>query len=261
MFSRSALFALLLTTFFLTSCAPVRPKLVGEKVSRTFADGLMHEWYESSSLVTSVQGLAKVKAHSPERSLSGTQVLLAEKPDRLRAETLSPFGSPLLLLTADGEKLSVSIPSRNVYYTGAATPANLGQFVHIPLRLTDLVSVLLYQPPMIDARKEEAFTLQEGGWLLVRHGTLRRQELVFNPMRQLVEVSYFADNDMIIKIEYAKFSDQGNRFPRQFSLELPERKTTVSLEFSDLETNGKLRSGVFLLPPPPGARVVYLPDE
>ncbi len=235
--------------------------LVGDQVSQSFANELMQEWYENSARVISVQGLAKVKVHSPGNSLGGTQVILAEKPDRLRAETLSPFGSPLLLLAADGENLGVLLPSRNIFYTGAASPANLGRFARIPLRLSDLVSVLLYQPPIINARSDKAFELQEGGWLLVRNGSSRRQELTFNHERQLVEIRYYDSDKMLLKITYGKFSEEGDRFPLLFGIELPEQDTTASLEFSDLKTNGKLRPGIFQLTPPEGVTVIPLDEE
>ena len=261
MYCRASLFALLLIISLVVSCAPMHPKLVGEPVNQSFANGLMQEWYENSAWVTSVQGLAKVKVHTPEKSLNGTQVILAEKPNRLRAETLSPFGSPLLLLAADGKKLGVSLPSRNIFYTGEATAANLGRFVRIPLRLTDLISVLLYQPPMMTVLSEEAFALQEGGWLLVRYSALRRQELIFNHARQLVEVSYYDGDKLFLKINYGKFPEEGGHFPHLFGIELPEAEITASLRFSDLETNGSLRSGIFQLTPPKGATVVSLDDE
>jgi outer membrane lipoprotein-sorting protein len=257
--SRLLLFALLLSVL-LSACAPVGQKIVGEPVTQAFADGLIREWSEAAAKVTSVQGLAKVKVFTRGKSLNGTQVLLAEKPDSLRAEVLSPFGSPLMLMAAESGEMSVSLPSQNLYYTGAATPDNLALFVNIPLRLTDLVSVLLYQPPLIDAWREDAFSLQEGGWIVVRRGAIRRQELVFNQQRQLVEVSYFKENDLFIKISYSQFPEQGEAFPHSFSIDLPEKQANVSLKFSDLETNGMLQTGVFQLPPPPGAKVVHMPD-
>lgn len=257
----SVFITVVLSIVWLASCAPIRPKLVGERVSQSFADGLIQGWAENSARFTSVQGLAKVKVQTPENSLNGTQVILAEKPDRLRAETLSPFGSPLLLLAADGENLGVLLPSRNLYYTGAATSENLGRFVRIPLRLADLVSVLLYQPPTINALSTEAFALQEGGWLLVRNSLLRRQELIFNPLRQLVEVSYFDRDSLLLKISYGKFAEGGGRFPHSFNIEIPEQKTTASLEFSEPDTDGKLRPGIFQIVPPAGVTVIYLDQE
>ena len=221
----------------------------------------MQDWTEISAQVASVQGLAKVKVHTPENTLNGTQVILAEKPDRLRAETLSPFGSPLLLLAADGEELGVLLPTRNLYYTGAATPVNLGRFVRIPLRLADLVSILLYQPPMINALSEQAFELLEGGWLLVRNSSPRRQELTFNPLHQLVEVNYFDRDILLLKITYGKFAEDEDRFPRFFGIEIPEQKTTASLEFSDFATNPELRPGIFQLTPLTGVTVISLDKE
>ncbi len=79
-------------------------------------------------------------------------------------------------------------------------------------------------------------------------------------MRQLVEASYFKNNDLLVKAEYAKFREQGTLFPALLVLDLPEKYATVSLEFSDLETNGRLRPGVFDVKPPVGVKVVYLPE-
>lgn len=258
---RTALCSLLMIASLLTACAPVRSKLVGEPVSPTFADELVQAWSEASARVSSLQGLAKVKVQAPLNSVNGSQVLLAQKPDRLRAETLSPFGTPMLLLAASDGTLDVSLPGQNVYYTGKASPANLDLFVNLPLRLSDLVDILLYQPSLITAWKEEAFSLQKGGWLLVRHGTLRRQELVFNLQRQLVEVTYFENNDLFMKINYAQIPEQGERFPHLLTLEIPGKHATVSLEFTDVKTNGDLRPETFQLVRPPGARIVYLNGE
>ena len=248
-----ALFVLLLS-----ACAPVRPNR-GEPVSQSFADGLMQEWVDNSDLISSVQGLARVEVKAPMTSINGGQVIIAEKPDRLRAETLNPFGMPLVSLTASAGQLGVLLTAQNLYYTGAATPENLEQFAHIPLNVPDLVSLLLYQPHLIEAWKVAAYDLKDGGWLLVRYATLQRQELVFNQSRQLVEVSYFKNNDLLVKAKYAKFREQGALYPALLTLDLPEKYATISLEFSDVETNGRLRSGVFDVKPPVGAKVVYLP--
>jgi hypothetical protein len=245
----------------LAACAPVRPNIIGTPLSQSFAEGLMREWQESSGKINSLQGLAKVQVQAPLNSLQGSQVLLAEKPDHLRAETLSPFGFPLLLLVANGDNLGVSLPSQNLYYLGAATAENLNLFVHLPLRPVDLVGALLYQPPLINAWKEEAYALQEGGWLLVRHGASLRQELIFNPDRQLAEASFYENNDLSLRINYAKIEQGDVWFPRRLILEIPATYATITLDFTDLAFNAAMRPGVFQVTPPPGAKIVYLADE
>ena len=167
---------------------------------------------------------------------------------------------PLVSLTSADGQLGVLLARQNLYYTGAASPENLEQFAHIPLDVPDLVSLLLYQPPLKEAWKQEAFSLKDGGWLLVRHGTLQRQELVFDQDRHLVEASFFKNNDLLVKAAYAGFIEQDTIYPARLSLAIQAKYATVSLAFPDVETNGRLQPGVFDVTAPAGAKVVYLPE-
>jgi len=180
--------ALTLAVILISSCATLRPE-PGPPVSSDFADALIQNWRDKALSINSIQGLAKLKLEAPLNNINANQVLLVERPNRLRAETLSPFGVPLLLLVADGEKMGALLPAQNIYYQGSSSPKNLGMFVNLPLGLSDLVGVLLYQPQMIESWKKEAFTLKAGGWLLIHSGTLQRQELIFNDNQELIEVS------------------------------------------------------------------------
>lgn len=197
---------------------------------------------------------------TPDRSMSGNQVLLIEKPDRLRAEVLSLFGSPVLLLTADGEELDVLLPFENEFYTGSASPENLGRFVRLPLQLKDLVRVLLYQPPIISAERVTGYDLNGDGWLVERHNPPYRQELFFDAQRRLVEVKYYNRSGLSLAIDYDKFSDEG-RMPQQFEINFPKYETTASLKFSDLEINGELDPNLFKLTIPQGAEVFSLENQ
>ena len=251
--------ALTLAVILLSSCATLRPEL-GPPVSSEFAYALIQNWRDKALSINSIQGLAKLKLEAPLNNINATQVLLVERPNRLRAETLSPFGVPLLLLVADGEKMGALLPAKNIYYQGSSSPKNLGMFVNLPLGLSDLVDVLLYQPQMIESWEKEAFTLKAGGWLLIHSGTLERQELIFNDMQELIEVSYFKDNDLFLNVKYAEFSESENSYPMLLTLKIPEKYATVTLTFSDVETNGQIRPELFKIAPPASARVVYLPD-
>lgn len=259
-YSGYILLALSLVVPLLSSCAVQRHSVVGSSLQPSFTADLVAGLSEQSAQVDSVQGLARFKMTSVENSMIGSQVLLVEKPDRFRVETLSLFGSPLLLLAADGDNLRVLLPSYNRYYTGLATAENLSHFVPIPLKLNDLVSVLLYQPPLINASQQESFALEKGGWLLVRRDATLRQELVFNDERHLVEVAYLENDSLFLQVNYGQFAQAPVRFPHLFEIKLPARETTIRIEFSDLEANGKLRPGVFRIDPPSGVTILSL-DE
>lgn len=208
----------------------------------------------------SLSGLAKFKVRTGSRSVSGTQVLLAQKPDHLRTEILNPFGQPVLLLATDGGRLTVQVPGEREYYSGAATAPTLRKFLQIPLRLEDLVQILLYQIPILPYGRTELLLLEEGGWKLVLHGDEgSRQELRFDPLLRLVGAGYYLGEELQLEIRYGKFRDRDGQFPTLAELVMPQQEGELSLAFSDLQTNVAIPSDRFLLQPPPDFDVKPLP--
>lgn len=245
---------------FISSCAPTR-RYGGDPLDEQVAQSLKTGWLQVAEEVQSIQGLAQVHVQAPLSSMTGQQVLLVDKPDKIRSETLSPFGIPIMTFTANSGQLNVHLPSQNTYYRGLASAENLGLFSQIPLDIPFLIEILLYQPPLINAWQEKAYRLNDEGWILVRHGTLQRQELVFNKSRRLVEAAFFEDNALKIKIHYKNFSEDSDQYPRKLILEVPEKHAKIELDFSSVKVNAPLKQGVFTLNPPQGATVVYLPVE
>ena len=130
----------------LSGCATLPRELSATPAGQEVGHSLLDDWLTRRGQYSTVQGVAKVRVQTAERTVTGTQVILAEAPDRLRAETLSPFGTPLLLLAADGTELGVLLPGDNLFYQGRATPENIGRFTRLPFRLADLVGILLAHP-------------------------------------------------------------------------------------------------------------------
>jgi len=219
---------------------------------------LLDGWALANARVHSLQGMAKVKVKAVGRSLGGTQVLLAETPDHLRAETLSPFGAPLLLLTSDGQSLAALLPSESRFYSGAATAANLQRFTRVPIGPAELVGILLYRAPVINYQRAQAYALPEDGWQLELSGGDQRQELVFDQGRRLIETRYYRGGRLELRVAYDRFDDAA--FPREFILELPEAETTASLVFTELSTNRDFLPGIFQLVPPAGVQAQSLDD-
>jgi hypothetical protein len=220
---------------------------------------LLDEWLRSPH-PESLQGVAKVKLHTPERSISGTQILLVGVPDRLRAETLSPFGTPLMVMAANGSELAVLLPGDNRFYLGSATPENIGRFTRLPLRLADLVGILLFHPPRIAYQKLHASAGADGGWLVVLDAGPRRQELHFDAGRRLVGTDYFYNDELQLHLAYGEFAAEPLNLPRRIDLVLPLQQTEVSLVLREIEVDRPFLPGVFTLAAPPGAAVINL-DE
>ena len=100
----------LLALFALAGC----PRLQAPNLSRD-PDALLDQVAAGQRRVQRVSGRARVKVSSP--SLSGTvsELIAAEKPDRVHLETLDFFGNPAAVLVAAGTT-SGSVPSFDMGY-------------------------------------------------------------------------------------------------------------------------------------------------
>jgi len=241
----------------LAGCATVKVPLTEVPVPEAEGEALLAMWLERGESFQTLQGLAKVKVKTPQGSVSGTQVVIAARPDRLRVEALSPFGTPLLSIASDGRQLTVMLPGENLYYAGAATTENLTHFTGVPLSPAMLVDILFWQPPLVAFRELSAFRTGAGGWrVLLRAGALR-QELVFDAATRLVKVRCFSGDSLQLTVDYAGLTDTVS-LPRQIRLEQPPFALQASLDFSELTVNQTQPAGRFYLPPPPGSKIVSL---
>ena len=208
----------------------------------------------------SLQGVARVKVELGGKSVSSTQVLLAEKPDRLRAEVLSPFGQPVMLAASDGADISLLVPGKGKFYRGAASAKNLQRVFRVPLRLIDLVHILLYQVPLGAYDSRNLTVNDKGEYVLTLSGPgARREELVFDAERRLVGADYFVGAEALLRVDYGKFTSGSPAFPKSVSLEMPAQEAKASVVFSDVKTNVAIPAARFQLTPPAGMRVEPIP--
>jgi len=252
--------ALCLSLLLLPGCATLPPSLPGIPTSGEVGRALLAEWLRRDAQPQALQGIAKVRVRTPERTLNGTQVIMAGAPDKLRAETLSPFGTPLLVLAANGTELEVLLPGDNTFYRGRATPQNLGRFTRLPLRLVDLVGILFGRPPLVDYQDLAALKLPDGGWRIELEAGQRRQSLRFDTALRLVEVHYLTADELQLQLTYGDHGAAGDGLPRRIELILPLQQTQASMVFSELAADRQFLPAVFTLEPPPGATVILL-DE
>ena len=245
----------------LTACVPRPPAPAIPAVAPQVSEEILLEGLaQNARAFQSLQGLAKVRVNAGGKSLSGTQVLLAEKPDRFRAETLSPFGQPLLLMATDGQEMDVMIPSEGRFYRGEASPKNVQRFTRLPLQVTDLVHLLLYETPVIGHGERTLAAGEEGDYLLTLFGESGRlQRLRFDAALHLVESAYFRDDVLQLRVTYDQFQGDLHPFPRTVFLEMPALNAEGSLAFSEVRTNVAIPPERFTLTPAPGMEVLPIP--
>lgn len=246
----------LLAVPWLAGCIPPRDagQEVRTAVSDTVLDALMERLQESGRSFKSLQGLAKVQVVWQGKRSNFNQALQLEKPDRFRAETLNPFGfgTPLLLMAADGRDLAVMIPGDGTLLRGEASSKNLQRFIKLPLQLADLVHFLLYQVQVIPAQQRRGTLGPTGDYRLELYDGDDRQELLFSRDMQLLETTYFRAGNLVLTVRYDNFTEGGSPFPRFAHLSMPLQQAEAALTFSEFEMNLSLPADLFQLVTPPG---------
>ena len=208
---------LVLLLIVISGCAPL-VSTIGQPVSKTSAQELLQELANTTEQIRSVQGMAVTQISSPEQNGSVRQVILAERPNHFRLEVMSPFGTPLMILAANGDDLGVLLQSRNQFYLGSASPRNFARFTRVPLKPDDMVNLLLYRVPLIAEQAVSAYWLPSQHWLIELKRFDRRQELLFNSQRQLVETRYFEHDTMFLKVVYSRHGDFVENYPAKLTV-------------------------------------------
>ncbi len=202
---------------------------------------------------------AKVGLQREGKSLSTQQFMLLEKPDRLRVDVLSLFSRLALQLTVDRGEIQVflntTVPGQ--FYRGPASDELLARCTRLPLGATELVRLLLYDPPRSDYQTVTVETTEDRYLLRLTLGD-REQHFLFDDRLRLRRCLYLRDKEPLLIVDYAKI-DEADGFPRRVQIEMPAQRTRVTVSFSEVILNRPAKAGRFQLSPPANAVPLVLP--
>ncbi len=192
------------------------------------------------------------------RYLATQQFLLAEKNSRLRADVLTGFGQLIMQVAVDDNWLSAfvntTVPGK--YYQGYATEENLSRFVRIPLQVSDLVSFLLYAPPVISYNSATVSARQDELTLRLDGGE-QRQEVVFDPALRATTVRYYRAGTLQLEVTYGNFM-AGANFPKSLKIDVPERDVRIKVAMEQPLINPDISVEKFRISAPVGAQLEIL---
>lgn len=77
--------------------------------------------FTNGAVVESLSSNASLSYRNPDRSISGSGVLMFRRPDQIRAVILSPFGSVLQEVYVTGEQITIIDTGNGVAFTGSSS--------------------------------------------------------------------------------------------------------------------------------------------
>jgi outer membrane biogenesis lipoprotein LolB len=194
---------------------------------------------------TSLRAVGRLRLVTPDGDGHVREIILAQRPDRLRLESHGPLGQALGLLVTDGGQYAFFDGEQ--LERGAVRDDLLERRLGMELRLEEAVELLLAAPAVggevLAAFRRDSETLVDGeGW-----------HLAYDALGDLARVeARERDGAVRWRAIYQGWEEApGGRFPRELYLEFPATRVRAELTLSRVELNPQLGPAQFSAP---GAR-------
>jgi outer membrane biogenesis lipoprotein LolB len=252
--------AVLATALALAGCTPRPvPRPAPAAPVRADADAIVAADSARRSALHALRAWARLSYESPEESRRAKQLLVAERPDRLRLEVFSPFGAIFVLAAADGALAAYDRGAETVY-RGAASADNLRRYTQMDLPVAGAVDLLLGTPPIDVAAPGVATT--DGDTVQLWRSSADGGASVVWYSAALVPLRYEErdrDGRVRLRAAYDGYTAvDGVPVATQLLIELPPSQQRIGVTLSDIEVNPPLGDAMFAFQTPAGSTVVDL---
>lgn len=201
----------------------------------------------------SVRSLAQIRYAGPEGKHGFQEVVIVQRPDNLRLETLSYLGA-ILIVTANGREIIGYHPREGVFVRGALTKANMLRYTQIPLELDEITSLLSGLPPVGMSNPK-----QEGNRLIFSLDGGKSDAVAFEA-QQPVPTQWERFNNSGALEMTAQFSDYistpAGLFPSKITIESLAQKKRVEIRYQEPELNAQISPDLFTQQKPAHAQEV-----
>jgi len=250
--------ALLLLVGWVAGCASVPPRVPATPLPPD--DPRPEAWLaalaERAEARRALRGRAHlaVDAEADGVHLRSHQVLVVERPARLRVEILGLLRQTVAVLVTDGERFEfVSAGDRASYESGPVYPGLLWEVAYLALEPADVVDLVLGAPRPVRAGLARAGAEESAeGFVRVAladdTGRIRRR-LVFDAdgrLRRWTDLAH--DGSALAEVRFEDYAEvDGSSLAHAISLSVAGGATRAELSLSDVQLNPELPAGIFRL--------------
>jgi outer membrane lipoprotein-sorting protein len=209
--------------------------------------------------VHSLRALARLRYRDAAQSVTSREAIVVARPDRVRVEVLSLFGSVFLLVAEDG-LMTAYARDENTVYRGQASPQNLERYVRLGVPVAELVDIVLGTPPLRHGRAQVSFDEAAGAIRLHRSFDQGAQTVwLSDASLPLAAEELGADGSTRWRATFGAYEDHGGvPVATRIALDLPAHSQSMEMALQDLEVNPTLDRSAFAFQAPAGSKVVDL---
>ena len=225
---------------------------------------LVAAWTEQAETRRGMRGRARLAVDGADGQLRlrAKQVIVLERPERLRVEVKALFDQTVAVLVTDAGRYELLQASEHGYESGAVHPRLLWETAWLDVTPEEAIELLLAAPaPAGRSVPGSARADAEGSVRLelADEAGRRLRRARFDALGRLAWVEAWEGERRLWRAEYADYAPVGEEaFPHTLRLETAA-ETRVEVALSDVELNPSLPPGLFRLRLPadrahPGAR-------
>jgi outer membrane lipoprotein-sorting protein len=228
-------FILIGTVLFLaTACGPVPPP----KDGYTGAPRLLADFATLRSKALSFRIAGVIDSRGDGQRIQGKVYLFGRVPGLLRMELISPFNTPLSVLTVNGSTFALHDLRNGRYLTGPADPCNIAKLINIPLPPGDIMQILVGNSPRIEGT--ETITWHKKGFyrVLIKNETQLQQLEIGSLKSELpLQKSHLEDESgTVFDITYDRwYPVNGISIPHEIHIKMPRDQVNLKIRYN---TNG-----------------------
>jgi hypothetical protein len=201
---------------------------------------------------------------------AGRAILLWRRPDSLRMEFLSPFGSPMFVVVAAKGELRAFSVARGRYYEGRANSETMAKWLGLPVTPDLMVRILQGALPFLGGEVAAARVRRDNGSDAIRlelppgAGLDRRQVALLDQVGFMPSRVLLGERGAELDIRYGEFKRTG-KYVRPLWVELRDlrrgRRIRIHMNDENSTPGEALPDDLFRLEIPVGALVAPLSRE
>lgn len=202
----------------------------------------------------SLRAAARVSIEGVRRAGFARQLLLVERPARLRLEVVGMLGQRVAVLATDGVAYDLYRAEQPKIETGEVHPGILWEVGGLPLTPEEAVQLALGTPlPAGEAPSVASSAALPDGGVRVELGQAAgglRRTLDFDAGGDLRRyAAWDPAGTLLTEARYADYRDvAGGRFAHEIDVELPAAESRAEIHFQSVELNPALPAELFRLP-------------
>jgi len=206
------------------------------------ANRLVAELEQDAQSVERYQAVVRVRGEGPEGRFSATELVLFERPDRVRVELLATFGSSRFIAVTGGGEITVFFPRSREYLEESAVEDVVAALLGIRLNPQEVMAIL------------SGTGLPLGGQGAVR-GEQRRDRVRVHLAQGTVDIEGEQVREARTSAYRVVYPTEWKRMRRGAPdrIEVASDKIEASLTVEDLDINVRLDPEAFVISLPEGA--------